>query len=115
MTLSDYAPFAQVDVEDLPPEVIDSLPADVVRRLNDGILDSIPEDVINSLPTSVQDKIPDGLLEAASSNPTFTKVLLAIGVIAVIGFIVGVLKSAVKWMIYSAIIGVAAWYFFFQQ
>ena len=115
MTLLHYSPFAQVGIEDLAPEVIDSLPADIVRRLNDGALDSIPEDVFNSLPASVQDKIPDGLLEAASSNSTFTKVLLAIGVIAVIGFIVGVLKSAVKWMIYSAIIGVAAWYFFFQQ
>ena len=41
--------------------------------------------------------------------------LLAIGVIAVVGFIFGVIKSAVKWMIYSAIVGVAAWYFFFQQ
>jgi hypothetical protein len=115
MTAMLNAPVAQVEIEDLPPEVIDSLPDDVVRRLSDGIIDHIPEDVVDSLPASVQDKIPDGLLEAASSNPTFTKVLLAIGVVAVIGFIYGVVKSAVKWMLYSAAIGVAAWYFFFQQ
>ena len=115
MTIAQYAPLAQVDIEELPPEVVDSLPDDVVRRLSDGILDHIPEDVFDTLPASVQDKIPDGMLEAASSSPTFTKVLLVLGVIAVIGFIFGVIKSAVKWMIYSAIIGVAAWYFFFQQ
>ena len=107
--------LAQVDIEEIPPEVIDSLPGDVVQQLEDGVLVVIPDDVVDSLPASIQDKIPDGLLEAASSNPTFTKVLLAIGVIAVLGFIVGVIKSAVKWMIYSAIVGVAAWYFFFQQ
>lgn len=115
MNIAQYPPLAQIDIEDLPPEVIDSLPASVVRRLNDGVLDSIPEDVYNTLPASVQEKVPDGLLEAASSNSAFTKVLLAIGVIAVIGFIFGVVKSAIKWMLYSAIIGVAAWYFFFQQ
>ena len=107
--------LAQVDIEELPPEVVDSLPDDVVQKLKDGVLDAIPDDIVDSLPGSIQDKIPEGLLEAASSNPTFTKVLLAIGVLAVIGFVFGVIKSAVKWMIYSAIVGVAAWYFFFQQ
>ncbi|MDJ0923073.1 MAG: hypothetical protein QNJ77_00815 [Acidimicrobiia bacterium] len=107
--------LAQVDIDELPPEVVDSLPDDIVQQLKDGVLDAIPEDIVDSLPSAVQDKIPEGLLEAASSNPTFTKVLLVIGVIAVIGFIFGVVKSAIKWMIYSAIVGVAAWYFFFQQ
>ncbi|MDJ0498061.1 MAG: hypothetical protein QNJ89_09530 [Acidimicrobiia bacterium] len=111
----DTTLLAQVDIEELPPEVVDSLPDDVVQKLKDGVLDAIPDDIVDSLPASIQDKIPDGLLEAASSNPTFTKVLLAIGVLAVLGFIVGVIKSAVRWMIYSAIVGVAAWYFFFQQ
>ena len=107
--------LAQVDIEELPPEVVDSLPDDVVQKLKDGVLDAIPDDIVDSLPGSIQDKIPEGLLEAASSNPAFTRVLLAIGVLAVIGFVFGVIKSAVKWMIYSAIVGVAAWYFFFQQ
>lgn len=115
MNTSQYLPWAQVELEDLPPEVVGELPADVVDQIKDGLLDKIPEDVVSDLPASIQDKIPEGLLEAASSNPTFTKVLLAIGVLAVIGFVFGVIKSAVKWMMYSAIIGVAAWYFFFQQ
>ena len=115
MNTSQYLPLAQVEFEDLPPEVVDELPSDVVDQIKDGVLDKLPDDVVSELPQSIQDKIPEGLLEAAASNPTFTKVLLAIGVLAVVGFIFGVVKSAVKWMLYSAIVGVAAWYFFFQQ
>ena len=115
MNISQYVPFAQVEIEDLPPEVVEELPSDVVEQIKDGLLDKIPEDVVSDLPASIQDKIPEGLLEAASSNPTFTKVLLAIGILAVIGFVFGVIKSAVKWMMYSAILGVVAWYFFFQM
>ena len=115
MNTSQYLPVAQVDIEELPPDVVYSLPDDIVQQLRDGVLDKIPEDIFDSLPGAVQDRIPEGLLEAASSNPAFTRVLLIIGVLAVIGFIFGVIKSAIKWMIYSAIVGVAAWYFFFQQ
>ncbi|MCP3998056.1 MAG: hypothetical protein GY722_23795 [bacterium] len=114
MNTSHYLPLAQVEIEDLPPEVVDELPADVVDQIKDGLLDKIPEDVVAELPATIQDKIPEGLFEAASSNPGLTKVLLVIGVLAVIGFVFGVIRSAVKWMIYSAILGVAAWYFFFQ-
>ncbi len=115
MNTSQYLPLAQVEIEDLPPEVVEELPTDVVDQIKDGLLDKIPEDVVSELPQSIQDKIPEGLLEAAASNPAFTRVLLVIGILAVIGFIFGVIKSAVKWMLYSAIVGVAAWYFFFQQ
>ena len=115
MNTSDYSPLAQMEIEDLPPEVVEELPTDVVEQIKDGLLDRIPEDVVAELPQSVQDRIPEGLLEAAASNPAFTRVLLIIGVLAVLGFIFGVVKSAVKWMLYSAIVGVAAWYFFFQQ
>ena len=114
MNTSQYLPLAQVEIEDLPPEVVNELPSDVVDQIKDGLLDKLPEDVVADLPATIQDKIPEGLLEAASSNPGLTRVLLVIGVLAVIGFVFGVIKSAVKWMIYSAILGVAAWYFFFQ-
>ena len=110
-----YSPLAQVEIEDLPPEVVDELPTDVVDQIKDGLLDKIPEDVVSELPQSIQDKIPEGLFEAAAANPALTRVLLIIGILAVIGFVFGVIKSAVKWMLYSAIVGVAAWYFFFQQ
>jgi hypothetical protein len=113
--VTQHLPYAQVDIDDIPSDVVDELPTDIVEQLEDGVLDKIPDDIVDSLPDAIQDQIPEGLLEAASSNPTFTKVLLAIGVIAVIGFVFGVVKSAVKWMIYSAILGVGAWYLFFQQ
>lgn len=115
MNTTHFMQLAQVDIEELPPDVVDSLPDDIVQQLKDGVLDKIPGDIVDSLPDAIQSKIPDGLLEAAAANPTLTKVLLAIGVLAVIGFVIGVVKSAVKWMIYSGIVGVAAWYFFFQQ
>jgi hypothetical protein len=108
-------PLAQVNIDEIPPEVVDQLPPDVVDQLRNGLLDKIPDDIVDQLPEAIQDNIPEGLLEAASSNPAFTKVLLAIGVLAAVGFVFGVVKSAVKWMLYSAILGVAAWYFFFQQ
>jgi len=107
--------LAQVKIEDLPPDLVDALPDDVLQQLKDGVLDKIPADVINSLPGAIQDKIPDGLIQAAAVDTTFGKILLAIAILAVIGFIIGVVKSAVKWMIYSAILAVVAWYLFFQQ
>ncbi len=115
MNITQYLPLAQVDIDELPPELVDELSDDVLQQLKDGVLDKIPDDIVDSLPGAVQDKIPEGLLEAASANSTFTKVLLVIGVLAAIGFVFGVVKSAVKWMIYSAVLGVGAWYFFFQQ
>lgn len=115
MNTTQYLPLAQVDIDELPPEVVDELSNDVLQQLEDGVLDKIPDDVFDSLPSAVQDQIPEGLLEAASSNPTFTKVLVVVGVLAAIGFIFGVVKHAVKWMMYSAVLGVGAWYFFFQQ
>lgn len=115
MSITQYMPLAQIEIGDLPPEVVDQLPADVVDQIKDGLLDKLPDDVVSQLPASIQDKIPDGLLEAASSNPTFQKVLLAIGVLAVLGFVYGIIKSAVKWMFISGLLAVAAWYFFFQQ
>ena len=41
--------LAQVDIEELPPEVIDALPRDVVRKLREGALDVIPEAVVELL------------------------------------------------------------------
>ncbi|MCP4968304.1 MAG: hypothetical protein GY926_24115 [bacterium] len=115
MNTTRHLPLAQVDIDELPPELVDELSDDVIQQLSDGVLDKIPEDIVDSLPSAVVNEIPEGLLEAASSNQTFTKILLVIGVLAVIGFVFGVIRSAVKWMIYSAILGVGAWYFFFQQ
>jgi hypothetical protein len=98
----------------LPQEVIDRLPDDIVRQLRDGVIDQIPEDVVDRLPDSVADRIPSGLIDFASSNPTMAVILAVIGVLAILGFIYGVMKSAVKVMLFSIVAGVAAWWFFFQ-
>lgn len=67
------------------------------------------------LTIAFQESDSEGLFDRISSSSTLTKVLLVVGVLALAGFIFGVVKSAVKWMFISAIIGVAAWFFFFQQ
>jgi len=67
------------------------------------------------LTIAFQESDSEGLFDRISSSSTLTKVLLVVGVLALIGFIFGIVKSAVKWMFISAIIGVAAWFFFFQQ
>ena len=107
--------FFQTPLEELPPDVVEELPPDIIQQLKDGIIDRIPEDVVDRLPDSVADKIPSGMIEFASSNPGMAVVLAIIGVVAIIGFIYGVMKSAVKVMVFSAVAGGAAWYFFFQQ
>lgn len=67
------------------------------------------------LTIAFQESDSEGLFDRISSSSTLTKVLLVVGVLALAGFIFGIVKSAVKWMFISAIIGVAAWFFFFQQ
>lgn len=67
------------------------------------------------LAIAFQESDSEGLFDRISSSSTLTKVLLVVGVLALAGFVFGIVKSAVKWMLYSAIIGVAAWFFFFQQ
>ena len=81
-------------VDQLPPDVVDRLPEDIVTQLEDGSLDQIPEELVEQLPASIQDRIPDGLIDAASDNPTFAILLVVVGVLAVLGFIWGVTKSA---------------------
>jgi hypothetical protein len=59
--------------------------------------------------------LPFAQVDLAASNSAVTKVLLAIGVLAVLGFVWGIFRSAVKWMVYSAILAVGSWYLFFRQ
>ena len=36
MNITQYLPFAQVDIDEIPTEVVDELPDDVVQKLKDG-------------------------------------------------------------------------------
>lgn len=95
-------------VENIPEEVLERLPDDVVQQLKDGTLDKIPQDIVDRLPEGLQDSIPSGLIEAAGSNPLFA----LIGVLAIIGFGYGVVKSAFKAAVFFGVLAAAAWYFF---
>jgi len=102
-------------IEDLPPEVVDQLPDDVVQQLRDGVIDKIPEDVVDRLPDSMQDQIPEGLVDFASSNTGLAIALAVIGVVAVLGFIWGVQKAALKAVVFFGVVGAVTWFLFFQQ
>jgi len=97
-------------VDSIPEEVLEKLPEDVRRQLEDGTIEKIPQEVVDKLPESLQDSVPTGLIEAASANPLFA----VIGVLAVIGFAYGVAKSAVKAVVFFAALAAVAWFLFLK-
>ncbi len=103
--------FQSEVIDQLPPDVIDQLPPEIVDQLRDGSLDQIPEEVVNRLPENVQDKIPESFIDFASANPLWA----LMGVLGVVGFVYGLMKSLVKLAFVAAVIGLIAWYFFFFQ
>lgn len=107
--LSLFVRFQSV-VDNIPEEVLDRLPEDIRQQLEDGVIDKIPEDIVDTLPEGIRDSIPPGLIEAASSNPLFA----VLGVLALGGFIYGVVKSAMKAAIFFGVIAALAWFFFFK-
>lgn len=101
----------------IPPDVLDQIEnvdPSVADRIRDGLLDQVPEDVVDRLPASVVDRIPDGLLESASADPALLAVLAIVGGLAVLVFVWGVVKSAMKAALFAAVVGAAAWYWFFN-
>jgi len=100
----------QSAVDSIPEEVLDRLPEDIRQKLEDGLIDKIPQDIIDRLPEGLQDRVPAGLIEAASSNPLFA----VIGVLAIIGFGYGVIKSAMKAAIFFGVLAVVAWFLFLR-
>ena len=101
-------------LDDLPQDVIDQLPTDVVQDLAEGVIEKIPDEVVDRLPESVADKIPDGLLEAVGANPVLAGLLIAIGGLALLGFVYGIMKAAWKAAFFAGILGAAAWFWYFN-
>ena len=97
-------------VDKIPEEVLERLPDDIRQQLEDGVIDKIPQDVIDKLPEGLRDSVPTGLIDAASANPLFA----VIGVLALIGFGFGVAKSAVKAIVFFALLAAIAWFFFLK-
>ena len=97
-------------VDKIPEEVLEKLPEDVRQQLEDGVIDKIPQDIVDKLPEGLRDSVPTGLIEAASANPLFA----VIGVLALIGFGFGVAKSAMKAVVFFAMLAAIAWFFFLK-
>ena len=107
---------AQVDesteVDELPQEVIEALPADIRQEILDGARDRIPEEVIADLRPEIADQIPDSLVGAASSDPSLTAVVVIIGLLAVAGAIWGAVKGFLKVAIGLGLIAAVVWWYF---
>lgn len=95
-------------VDSIPEDVLERLPEDVRQQLEDGVIDKIPQDIVDKLPEGLRDSIPSGLIEAATSNPLFA----VIGVLAIIGFVYGVVKSAFKAAVFFGVLAALAWFLF---
>jgi hypothetical protein len=101
-------------VDELPTEVLDQLDPDVVQDLTEGVIDKIPQEVVDRLPEGVADLIPDNLLEAAGADPVLAGLLIAIGGLALLGFVYGIVKAAWKAAFFAGILGAAAWFWYFN-
>jgi len=91
------------EIEALPEELRQRFPG-VVDDLREGVIDEVPDAVLNQLPQSVVDRIPTDLL-ASGVNTTFVIILVAIAIIAVMGFFYGMAKAAVKAAMFFLVIG----------
>ena len=103
------------DVDDLPQEVIDALPADIRQEILDGARDQIPEDVVAELTPDIADQIPDSVVGAASSNPGITAVIIIIGLLAVAGAVWGAIKGFLKVAIGLGVLAAVVWFWFFAR
>ncbi|NNC76227.1 MAG: hypothetical protein HKN93_12050 [Acidimicrobiia bacterium] len=114
-----YVWFQNETVEDIPEDLVDDIPEDVLQQLKDGVIDKIPDDVLDDLKTrfgeSVTDRLPPDLVQFATDNPTLAAIFAVIGVLAILGFIWGVVKSAVKVAVFFGILAAIAWFLFAQQ
>ena len=101
-------------IDELPPDVADRIGEEVIDQIRDGVIDKIPDNIVDQLPEGVADRIPDGLLESASANPVLSAILIGVGVLAVVIFLFGIVKSAFKAAFFAGVIGAAAWYWYFN-
>lgn len=95
-----------IDIESLPQEVLDRFPEEV-EKLRTGATDKISEEVIDALPADVVDRIPESLL-ASGVSTTFIVVLAIIAGLALMGFLWGVMRAAIKAAVFFLILAVIA-------
>jgi len=101
------------ELEALPEELRQQFP-EVVQRLREGAIDEIPERVLDQLPPSVVDRIPESLL-ANGVNTTFVIILVAIAIVALMGFFYGMAKAAAKAALFFLVVGAVAGVLLYAQ
>lgn len=114
--LQDDSPT--IDVDDLDPSVLEELrelDSEAVQDLIDGKIDQIPEDLIDRLPPGMADRVPEDLIAFTTNNPALTAILVAAGILGVVGFMYGVAKSAFKAAAFFAIVAAVAWIWFLNR
>lgn len=114
-TITEVAQAEADPTEEMAPELLDELPAEIVEELRDGTIDKIPESVIEELPPGLADTIPDDLIASATSNPLIAIALVAVGVLSVAGAVWGVIKGLIKLAIVLAVVAAVAWIWFFAR
>jgi len=102
-------------LDKLPDDIEAQLPRDVIEGLRNGSLTEIPDDVVSGLPQNLQDRIPESLIETAAANSTLLMILGVVAALSVVGFVYGVVKSAMKAAVFFAIIAAVAIFFLVLQ
>ena len=101
-------------IDDLPPDVLEDLPPSIIDQIRDEGLETLPDEILDRLPDTVVDRIPTEFLDVASSNPALTAILVIVGLLAIVGFMYGVAKSAFKAALFFGVIAAGAWFWFFN-
>lgn len=100
-------------IDELPEDVVERLTPEEIQRIRDEGLDELPNEIVERLPDSVVDRISPDLIESASRNLPFTLTLIAIGLVALAGFVWGVSKSAFKAAAFFGLVAAGAWFYYF--
>lgn len=101
-------------IDDLPPEVVEDLPPSIIDQIREEGLETLPDNIIDRLPETVVDRIPSEFLDVASTNAAPTAILVIVGILALVGFIYGVAKSAFKAALFFGVVAAGAWFWFFN-
>jgi hypothetical protein len=70
-------------------------------------------ELVDRLPDQVKDKASQ-LVEQVRANPVLMWVLVAVGAVAALVFVVGVIKHAFKSAILAGVLSAGAWYWYFN-
>jgi len=105
---------AQDLTDQIPAEVLAELEArepDIVAGLRDGSLEEIPQSVVDALPQGLKARVPTDLI--AGTSGTFIAILIIVGVLAIAGFLYGMMKAAIKAALFFGVVAAIAFFLLF--